>query len=1338
MASFLEALAALGVDPASITPASRSARAADYRPVQRPAAPQVGAAGLRAPAAPVGASQGRFANAVDLVPGPAGVQEEDDGGGVGGLFKTVGGKALQALAAPGNYLRSGIQEATDFLAFDTPLGDLLAFGDDNWKEKYRNEDGSLPSASWDQFVSQGREGYSTRDLMDANSPGTQGKGGLYSALGFAGDVVLDPLTFLTAGTGTAAGVTASGAARQAVADGGGRVLAKQLADDAIKAGLRNDPAVQQLVANAAMRGRGAITPRGLAAAGIDDVTREALGIPQLARTIGRDGIRIPGSTAVANVVEDTKGVAKNFLKTRPATQAFRNLTPNTLGRRNLMTVLASRAHTVGEKFDAIVAESTINRAGTIAKDWASTTDQRIVRSSDLGKALKKLDDTGGRALTDSIESGVSDPMADALRGEFRTMLDDARRFGVDVGNFGPDYVPHMITHDLRALARKNPEAAKIVVGLETEVGSQKFRQFGIHEGQTPVFLGETLQTGTISELNGISMKKLGVEAFEADVRNTLPKYIDQMSRAIARAQQIDMLVQKGVVRPKAIRMVRKEMPDTPERVAARDAAGRVLKQARENEVVSLRDGSTYRRKQLAAARDAVFARRRQINAEVAAIERKIKDASRGLGGAQAKLARAQKELATAKDALANWKTAARTQRGAARREAQAQIKKLEARVAEINKMIDINQTAVKRIMGNTEISLPERALMTQTPAAGVKAWQAQRNALLEESAELAARADELHKLKIGDGPMPAEQRIAAATERFQTAQLATKGVSKEVDLAARSLDGAIADRQVIMDEMVEVKRVLDDIMDKATGAPRADKAVTLAVADELRDRVAIISQIAARENMDDLSKIMAQHEAVALAADAAALKARGEIATMEQMLDAMSQKRFANEAVSYVENGMKEIGDDLQIPEWLDNALQVEAIKMNWAEANKYIRKFYNLWKGYAILRPGFHVRNAYSAMFNMYLEAGAGSFANVRRASMFDDLAMRHPTDYLARATQRWGSDEASMLNEAYMAMRGTGAGQAAGEFTASALHKGKFNPLSDEFRLLKRNRQAGEWVERKIRTAHAYDVLKRGGNIDQAVDVVRKWHFDYTDVGSFDRAMKQVMPFWTFFSRNLALQGQTWVRSSAKLARVYGAAERNLAYGQPEDTYVPDWYGDAGALRLPGVGADGSVKYLFPDLPQAQFLGQMDKFTTPWTGQFLGEVGPVKTPFEIMAGKQFFSGVPLEAEPVEAGSAGMLLDKLGISGALGLGGTGVDGTSMLDERAQYAINSLIPGAGQLDRYLGLGGDANAERQPYSLAGALTGISVRENNDRTRRGEQYRRMLEAQAAAEWQAKMGG
>jgi len=1314
MSDFIEALDRLGIRPV------RAARATDYAPATpRPAS--VSGGGVGVPGAPP-VPRKRFANAVPLTAGNVSSGNEDDGG-VGGFFKNLATNALDVIDTPRAFVVSGVKELTDAI-YDSPIGEAADWLTRTTAEERQENLERLGKGSWDEFVSQGWRNIGFREVMDNVTGDTQGKD-RYAALGFLGDVVLDPTAWVTLGTSTAAGAAAKGTMKQAVTDGGGRVLAKELADSAVEAGLRNAPEVQRLVADAAIRGRGAITPRGLARAGVDDATREALGIPSLARTIGRDGVRLPGSAAVANVIEDAKGAAKGFLRTRPAAAQVRKWAPNPLGRRELMQTLASRSASVGEKFDAVLADATINRSLATARSWAADTDRRILRDPNLGKRLKKLTPNDGVALTNAIETGANDDLANALRGEFNRMRAEAVDMGVDIGDLGENYVPHIVSDEFRALARKDAEAAKILLSLESDVGVQKTRRFGVNPNQENVFLGETLQTGTIEEMNGIAQKKLGVNIFVDDVRDTLPRYIDQLSKAIAREQQIKLLTEKGVVRSLAEKKVMKTVPNTPEEVADLQAARDALKRARDNERVALRDGSTYRRKELAEVRSAVRARVKELNARVADLDRKIKDAERGLTGAQMKLARNQKVLAEARAALDNWKTVAKTERGQARRKAQAEIKRLEARIAEVQKAIEVNQSAIKRIMSDRNISLPERTLMTQTPAAGVKAWQAQRETIRAELDEHLAKLDEIRTLKLGEGTSRAERSVARATERVQAAQLQNKGLSKEVNLAARALDGAVAERQLVGDEVTQAKIVLDDLMDKASGLEKAG-------VDELRDRVNLVSEILVREN-DPLVQRIAQFEAMALAADAAAAAARGEQASLAQVIDIMSSKKFAEETIRYVEKGMVEIGDGMQIPEWLNDALKIEPVRLNWVESQKFIRQFYNLWKGYAILRPGFHVRNAYSAMFNVYLEAGAGALPNIRRAYAFDDLVMKHPADYMERAAARWEAKEAAMLNEAHMAMRATGAGQAAGEFTSSEFHKGKFNPVSEDFRLLKRNRKIGEWVERKIRTAHAYDVLKRGGNIDQAVDVVNKWHFNYTDISSFDRAARVAMPFWTFFSRNLALQGQTWFRSAARLNRVYQNAERNLSYGQEEDTLVPDWYGDAGAIRLPGMDADGTTRYLFPDLPAAQAPAQFYKFMTPWTGQFLGDVGPIKTFPEVIAGKQFFSGIPLEREAVEAGSGATALDRLGILEATGMGGNG-----MVDERLQYAINSLVPGAGMVDRLAGLGGEANAERQGYARLAALTGVGVRENNERTRQGEQYRRMLEEQARARFAQQVAG
>lgn len=1300
MASLAEALAGLGIAPQPGQVAARPSNYGGRRPVASAPAAVPGM-----PATSVG-GRIQYANATPLQITPVSTANPaDDSGGVGEFFKNAAMKALEVIDVPRSFVTSGIKEATDAIygsRVGAALDDLMGVSD----EERAKELERLGTGSWDDFVRQGQEHIGFRDVLDQVSPETQGKD-RYAILGFAGDVIADPLTYLTLGTSTAAGSAAKGSMRVAVADGSGRMLSKELANTALEKGLLDTPGVKNLIADSAVRGRGAITARGLARNGIDDATREALGIPNLARTVGKDGLRIPGSTAVTNAFEDMKGQAKKLLRTTDAADRVRTLAPNKLGARNLDRIIFSRAATVGEKADAVVAKTTINNALAAARTWAVDAEHKILSNPELGKSLTRLTSEQGQALTHAIERGEAGGMTDAVRGVMAEMRDELQALGVDVGDLGPNYVPHMVTDEFRALARKNAEAARVLVALDSDVGFQMKRVFGVNPGQESTFMGEKLVEGTIEEMNGISLKKVGAKVFVDDVRDTLPRYIGQMADAAARAQQIKLLTDRGLVRELAVKEVEKAIPRTADEVAALKAARAQLKAARAEEKVALADGTVLRRKELGAAREAVQARRAEIARQVDQIDDKLRDAARERMTVETRLKRALSKQESIQHSLDEWTKVVKSERGPARRKALAQVKKLQAELDNVN-----------------------GAIAKYTPSPGNKPYAeltATRDRLAAEGADLQAKADELllKQNPPGQGPLPSDRRVAQASASLQAAQLKSKGLMDDVTAATEVFDAALAEHRLTIEQLNLAEHELDRIWDKVTKMPDKDRVATQALAQEYRDRVTLVTRILKQEGLDDASKVMATLEAQAMIADIRAMQAGRNAVGIEQLIGILSQPKVQTEIHKFVEPGMNRIGETLQIPGWLDEALKVEPVRMNAIQANKFVRKFYNLWKGYAILRPGFHVRNAYSGMFNIYLEAGPGAFANIRRAHQFDVLAMKHPDQYLEMATKKWGEEEAQLLNQAYMAMRATGAGQAAGEFTSAGLHAGKFNPLSNDNAILKQNQKAGEWVERHLRVAHAYDVMKRGGTIDQAIDTVNKWHFNYTDISQFDQNMKLVMPFWTFYSRNIALQAQTWVRSAQKLNRVYVNAQRNLSHGEEDDQWVPEWFSDAGAIRLPGGDApNGPVPYLFPDIPAMQFPGQLDKFATPWTGEVLGDVGPVKLPLEIMAGKQFFSGIPFKSQPTEAGIIGQGLN------AVGLGDTARDGTPMLNDELQYAINSMLPGFGQLDRLTGQGGDSVAERRNKSILAALTGISVRDNNDRTRRGEQYRQSLEAENEA--------
>lgn len=1296
MASLAEALAGLGIAPQPGQVAARPSNYGGRRPVASAPAAVPGM-----PATSVG-GRIQYANATPLQITPVSTANPaDDSGGVGGFFKNAAMKALEVIDVPRSFVTSGIKEATDAIygsRVGAALDDLMGVSD----EERAKELERLGTGSWDDFVRQGQEHIGFRDVLDQVSPETQGKD-RYAILGFAGDVIADPLTYLIGGTSTAAGKGIEGSMRVAVADGSGRMLSKELATTAMEKGILETPGVKNLIADAAVRGRGAITARGLARNGVDDVTREALGIPNLARTIGKDGVRIPGSRVVANAFEDVKGGAKRMLRTTDSADVFRRLGQNKLGARNLDRIIFSRAATVGERADAVVAKTTINNALASARSWAVDAEHRIIKNPSLGRKFTHLSADEGRALTHAIERGEAGGMADSVREALQGMRTELQALGVDVGDLGPNYVPHMVSDEFRALARKNTEAARVLVALDSDVGFQMKRVFGVNPGQESTFMGEKLVEGTIEEMNGISLKKVGAKVFVDDVRDTLPRYIGQMADAAARAQQIKLLTDRGL----AVKEVEKAIPRTADEVAALKAAKAQLKAARAEEKIALADGTVLRRKELGAAREAVQSRRMEIARQVDEIDMKLKAAARDRMTVETRLKRALSKQESIQHSLDEWTKVVKSERGPARRKALAQVKKLQAELDNVN-----------------------GAIAKYTPSPGNKPYAeltATRDRLAAEGADLQAKADELllKQNPPGQGPLPSDRRVAQASASLQAAQLKSKGLMDDVTAATEVFDAALAEHRLTIEQLNLAEHELDRIWDKVTKMPDKDRVATQALAQEYRDRVTLVTRILKQEGLDDASKVMATLEAQAMIADIRAMQAGRNAVGIEQLIGILSQPKVQTEIHKFVEPGMNRIGETLQIPGWLDEALKVEPVRMNAIQANKFVRKFYNLWKGYAILRPGFHVRNAYSGMFNIYLEAGPGAFANIRRAHQFDVLAMKHPDQYLEMATKRWGDEEAQLLNQAYMAMRATGAGQAAGEFTSAGLHAGKFNPLSNDNAILKQNQKAGEWVERHLRVAHAYDVMKRGGTIDQAIDTVNKWHFNYTDISQFDQNMKLVMPFWMFYSRNIALQAQTWVRSAQKLNRVYVNAQRNLSHGEEDDQWVPEWFSDAGAIRLPGGDApNGPVPYLFPDIPAMQFPGQMDKFATPWTGEVLGDVGPVKLPLEIMAGKQFFSGIPFKSQPTEAGIIGQGLN------AVGLGDTARDGTPMLNDELQYAINSMLPGFSQLDRLTGQGGDSVAERRNKSILAALTGISVRDNNDRTRRGEQYRQSLEAENEA--------
>ncbi len=497
------------------------------------------------------------------------------------------------------------------------------------------------------------------------------------------------------------------------------------------------------------------------------------------------------------------------------------------------------------------------------------------------------------------------------------------------------------------------------------------------------------------------------------------------------------------------------------------------------------------------------------------------------------------------------------------------------------------------------------------------------------------------------------------------------------------------------------------------------------------------------ESTSPVAQTLAKIEAAGFAADAAAARARVASVTFEEMVNALDSPKFLTETMKdVVDTGMVKLGEAHQIPGWLNDALKVQGVLRDVPGAKNFMGKAYNLWKGYAILRPGFQARNAYSATYNLYLDRGPGAIAQMKPMRKFLSIMDDGGPNFMEEATKVFGAAKAEKMRQATIAAYATGTGQAAGEFATSGMRRGgmeNVNPLSKNNILLRANRDAGEYVERLIRSTHAFDVIASGGDVNMATRAVEKWHFNYTDLNNFDQYAKLVNPFWVFFSRNMALQAQTFTQVPAKLNRTYFNAQRNLGYGQPEDTDVPEYFKEAGAIRLPGGfpgsgGAENAVNYLFPDIPAVQAPGLFDQVTNPQDMRILGNVGPIpQIVGQHLAGQQLFSGIPFKGQ-VEANIGTRFLDKL--SGGALTTPHGDTGDPMIDDEAQNVIGTLFPLLSTLDR-LQATSDSGKEKETLSRVSWATGVGIRQNNARTRKGEKYRQLLEEQDADRYREQMG-
>lgn len=376
-------------------------------------------------------------------------------------------------------------------------------------------------------------------------------------------------------------------------------------------------------------------------------------------------------------------------------------------------------------------------------------------------------------------------------------------------------------------------------------------------------------------------------------------------------------------------------------------------------------------------------------------------------------------------------------------------------------------------------------------------------------------------------------------------------------------------------------------------------------------------------------------------------------------------------------------GEDLAVNAELGRMLTSVTTELSKSDTLRYFDEATQFFKTYATATPGFHVRNFMGATFmnfsdDVTLANNVKGFKTWRAYAKSDD-----PAAWLSRQTQD--------VQDAFRATFGSGAG---GSFDAAEIGSGvsKLTKRAQHNMFVRGSRTFGEdFVEGPVRLAMAMDTIAKGGDMDTALGRIARIHFDYSQVGKFDKQMKRIIPFWTFMSRNLPLQlEQMWRKPKAY--SIYNNFVKNFDQSEGDSEFMPGYLEEMGAfvgIRNAGfLGGDDAV--LAPDLQHVRLKQEVGQFF-PNPARALASGNPLlRVPIELGTNHSFFYDGELNRDGIDPKFA-----------------------------AQYAAQSMLPTIGQAQRVTGSG--KYEDRQKQSILNYL-GVPVKQLNDEVREREQTRR----------------
>ena len=303
--------------------------------------------------------------------------------------------------------------------------------------------------------------------------------------------------------------------------------------------------------------------------------------------------------------------------------------------------------------------------------------------------------------------------------------------------------------------------------------------------------------------------------------------------------------------------------------------------------------------------------------------------------------------------------------------------------------------------------------------------------------------------------------------------------------------------------------------------------------------------------------------------------------------------QFVNRFPTVIEKGWKQLTTDIGPLRGFEVKEELASIFNNIKRVNdpqfakaleRTIGSFNRFFKSYATATPGFHVRNALSNAFQLVI-AGVnienvgpglsiwGRYAQANRQAIKQGLGGVTPEEFIR--TLGYPPSQERLLIQALdsIDLDATAFAEATGSASGRVGPTGKALKTGDRLEgpravlgtPIRVSRSAGQMVEGTNRFILTYDGLMRGLTPTEAIARTNKYLFDYSDLSRVDKSLRQIIPFWIWTSRNLPLQLENMLTNPRAYSQ-YFSLKKNLADNE-QPKYLPDYLKQAGAFTVDGM---------------------------------------------------------------------------------------------------------------------------------------------------------------------------